>query len=345
MIRIGLNGFGRIGRAIARIAILSKDCELCVINELDPDVGNSAYLLNYDSIYGRFPNKITAQRNSFLCQRKTIPVYSYPEIEKVPWAKHKIDILIDATGIEENVATSRKLIKQKVPKVIITHNSNNVDATIVLGVNEGEYNPAKHHIVSSSICDTSAIAPVLHEVNKAWGVENCFVTTLHPWLSYQNLLDGSIRSVSNPGHFWKDYCLGRNSALSLIPKDTTAAQSTVKVLPELKGKLEAISFRVPTNIVSASDLTISVKNKTSAREVNSHFKRKSDDNSGIFELQEESLVSIDHRGTDKSAIIDAKRTKVLNNRMIKIIIWYDNEYGYSHKVIDIARLIKNRRQE
>lgn len=341
MVKIGLNGFGRIGRAITRIVLKSADCQLNVINELDPDFSNAAYLLNYDSIYGRFSEKVSVdeQRKALICNGRVIPVYSSANTEHVPWEKHDIDILIDATGIKANVLTAHRLIERGVPKIVITHSPDEVDTTIILGVNENEYDPKKHHVISSSICDASAIAPVLFEINKLWEIENCFVTTLHPWLSYQNLLDGPVSSVSSPGHFWKDYSLGRNSILSLIPKDTTAGTATIKVLPQLKGKLDAISFRVPTNIVSASDLTILAKNKTSADEINSYFKKMSHEKEDIFELQEESLVSIDHRGTNKSAIIDAKRTKVLNEKMIKMVVWYDNEWGYSNRVVDIARLI------
>lgn len=344
MIRIGLNGFGRIGRIIARIVLQSKDCQLKVINELDPDLKNLAYLLKYDSIYGLFSKNITTeeQKNTLIYDNQTIPVYSFDKIEMVPWEKYDIDVVIDATGVKENVLAAHNLVKHEIPKVIITHSPDEVDMTMILGVNECKYDHDKHHVISSSICDASAIAPILFEINKQWEIENCFVTTLHPWLSYQNLLDGPVSSISSPGHFWKDYSLGRSSIMNLIPKDTTAGCATLKVLPELEGKLDAISFRVPTQIVSASDLTILVKNRISVDELNSHFQKMSHEKEDIFELQKDSLVSIDHRGTTKSAIIDAKRSKVLNGKMIKMIVWYDNEWGYSSKVIDIARLITKR---
>jgi len=347
MIKIGLNGFGRVGRTIARIILKSNDCQLNVINELDPDIGNLAYLLKYDSICGRFSEKVIVakDKNALVCNDKIIPIYSSDKSELVPWEKHDIDILIDATGVKENVLASHRLIKHGIPKVIITHSSDEVDFTMVMGVNEDKYIPNKHHVVSSSICDVSAIAPTLFEINRLWTIENCFITTLHPWLAYQNLLDGTVSSISSPGHFWKDYSLGRNSVLSLIPKDTTAGTATLKVLPELNGKLDAISFRVPTNIVSASDMTILVKNSVSTDDLNSHFRKMSIEKEDIFELQEESLVSIDHRGTTKSAIIDAQRIKVLNGKMIKMIVWYDNEWGYGSKVIDIARIISKKSGE
>jgi len=341
MIKIGLNGFGRIGRILTRMIHECKDCQLVVINEIDPDLGNSAYLLKYDSIYGRFTGDVTTSQedNTLIIDDRKIPVFSYKNSFDVEWKKYNIDILIDATGVRENVIAAHELVKRGVPKVIITHSPDDVDLTIILGVNEKEYDPDKHNVISSSICDASAIAPVLYEIDKQWGVENCFITTLHPWLSYQNLLDGSVRSISSPGHFWQDYSLGRSSIMSLIPKDTTAAKATLRVLPQLKNKLDAISFRVPTSIVSGSDLTIQINQDTSVKEIKSHFKEMAKVKSNIFEFQEEPLVSIDHVGTNKSAVIDANRIKVLNKRLIKMILWYDNEWGYGNRVIDIVRLI------
>jgi len=343
MLRIAINGFGRIGRVVARMILQSEDCELVCINELDPEVNNLAYLLKYDSLYGRFSGVIEVNSNekSILCNGKQIRVYSYSKIENVPWESHNIDVVIEATGVKANVLAARKLLKCGVSKVVVTHSPpiEDVDAIIVLGVNECSYAADKHHIISSSICDAIAIAPVLFEINNTWGVENCFITTLHPWLSYQNLLDGPVSSISSPGHFWNDYALGRNSTLNLILKDTTASSAVLKVLPELKGRVDAISFRVPTNIVSASDLTIALKREVKIEEINTHFEKISKTKSRVIELERESLVSMDYLGTQKSVIIDAKATKVLNGRMVKMVIWYDNEWGYGSRVLDIARLV------
>ena len=343
MIRIGINGFGRIGRAITRIILQSDDCELVVINELDPDIKNLVYLLKHDSIYGRFHKEVTIdmENRSISFNGRKIKIYSISKTDEIPWEDHDIDVLIDATGVNANVKASHHLIKRGVPKVIITHSPpiSDVDITLVMGANESHYNPKQHHVVSSSICDATAIAPLLFEINNIWGIDACFVTTLHPWLSYQNLLDGSVGSVSSPGHFWKDYSIGRSSVLNLIPKDTTAAAAVIKVLPDLKGKLDAISFRVPTNIVSASDITIALNSKTSAAQINEHIKTLSQRGDNVFELQEDHLVSSDHLGTNKSVIVDANRTKVIDGRMVKMIAWYDNEWGYSYKTVEIARLL------
>jgi glyceraldehyde 3-phosphate dehydrogenase len=347
MINIGLNGFGRIGRALARMIMQSKDCRLVVVNELDPDIKNLTYLLKYDSIYGRFTDKVDFDEHEkvLIHKKSRIKLYSFSKIDQVPWASHKIDVLIDATGVKENAINIKRLVKRGVPKVLITHSppEKDVDITIILGINENSYNHKNHDIISTSICDASAVGPVLHEINAKWGIRSCFVTTLHPWLNYQNLLDGPLSSVSSPGHFWKDYSLGRNSTLNLISKDTTAASAILKVMPELAGKIDAVSFRVPTNIVSASDLTICLKKNVSSEKVNDLFIRLSQKNDNIFDIQSDNLVSMDYLGTKKSAIIDAKRTKVIDGKMLKMIIWYDNEWGYSSKVLDIARLVSKKR--
>ncbi|MFA6294251.1 MAG: type I glyceraldehyde-3-phosphate dehydrogenase [Victivallales bacterium] len=349
MINIAINGFGRIGRALARQILTSRDCRLVLVNELDPNVDNALYLLKYDSLYGRFPNQIDALKSDgaeFICNGTCFRFYTVPNSDDIPWESHQIDVLIDATGIKANVLAARRHIKRGVSKVVITHSppEKDVDATIIMGVNDSSYDACKHNVLSSSICDASAIAPVLHELQKGWGVESCFATTLHPWLSYQNLLDGPVSSVSSPGHFWQDYALGRNSVLSLIPKDTTAADAVLKVMPELKDKLDAISFRVPTNIVSASDVTVMLKNNVSRQELLEHFKASSIARPDIFEVEEQSLVSIDFLGTSKSVIIDARRVKVLNERMVKMVLWYDNEWGYSSRVLDIARMVAGRKE-
>ena len=343
MIRIGLNGFGRIGRAITRIIEQCTDCEIVVINEIDPDIKNSAYLLKYDSTYARFHGTVDAHDDKLVINGHDVQMHFERCADRVPWEKNNIDVLIDATGISENVVAAHDLVKRGIPKVVITHSPRqNIDLTIILGVNEEEYNPQKHHVVSSSICDASAITPVLYEIDNKWCIENSFVTTLHPWLSYQNLVDGSVKSISSPGHFWQDYSLGRNSVMSLIPKDTTAGEAAIRVAPQLTGKLDAISFRVPTSIVSASDMTIQVGRDITLDELRRHFKDLAATKSRIYEYQEEYLVSIDHRGTTKSAVIDANRIKVLNNRMVKVVVWYDNEWGYSNRVVDIARMIINK---
>ena len=345
MIRIGLNGFGRIGRAITRIISNSKDIKLVAVNEIDDDIENLLYLLKYDTTYGKFTKALDLKnKNNLTINNHTIHFYSKSLIDKVPWDKHDIDLVIDASGVEQNVINSKNILNKKLEKVVITHSPNqNVDHTIIMGVNEESYIYNKHNIISSSICDASALGPVLSELDKNFKIESGFVTTLHPRLSYQNLLDGSLKSVSNPGHNWSDYSLGRDSITNLIPKKTTAVKAVTKCLNSLEKKILGISFRIPTSIVCASDLTIKVKNKVNREIISNLFKRLSISKKEIFEYQTERLVSSDHLGTTKSVIIDSNFIDVIDSKLVKMIIWYDNEWGYSNRVIDIAKYVLNKK--
>lgn len=346
MLRIGLNGFGRIGRAVTRILSGQPELQLAAVNELDSDLKNFAYLLKYDSVYGRFQMSVEAdvERRTLHIGEMPVTFYSDGKIQDVPWEKHQIDVLIEATGVDANAQAAHDLVRRGVPKVVITNAHRAVDTTIIMGVNGGTYDPTIHHVVSSSICDANAIAPVLSQLDRRWGVEAAFITTLHPWLSYQNLLDGPVSSVVSPGHSWYDYGLGRSSSLSLIPKDTTAAKATLAVLPELQGRLEAISFRVPTHIVSASDLSILLKRDATVEAVNVHFTALAAETPRIFGFEQDHLVSIDYLGTEQSSIVDGRRTRVIDKRFLKMVTWYDNEWGYSSRVVDVAALVAGQRE-
>lgn len=340
MIKLGINGFGRIGRALTRILLNSSDIQLVVINELDDDIANLAYLLKYDTLYGRLGMNVSVEKHSLVVNDKFIPVFSAEKITDVEWGKYNLDVLIEASGVGANVGLAHELISKKiVPKVVVTNASSNVDKTIIVGVNEREYEPSKHHVISSSICDANAVAPLLNLVDKNWGIEAVFLTTLHPWLSYQNLLDGPVSSILSPGHSWGDYSLGRASASNLIPKDTIAGVATSVVLPHLSGVIEALSFRVPTHIVSASDLAIKLKKSTTISEVNSCFEEIANKYPRIFCLEKEALVSSDYTGAQQSCIVDARRTRVIDGTFLKMVAWYDNEWGYSNRVLDVARLV------
>src|SRR5688572_9578616 len=222
MIRVGLNGFGRIGRAVTRILSEHPDIALVVVNELDDDVANFAYLLKYDSLYGRFAEAVEVAGPKVLrIGTHQVEFHSFPEIRQVPWGHYHVDVLIEASGVTANCVGAGELTRTGVvPKVVITNASGGVDATIIIGVNDAAYNPEQHHVVSSSICDANGVAPILHQVDERLGIEVVYITTLHPWLSYQNLLDGPVSSVASPVHSWRDYSLGRASVLNLIPKDT-----------------------------------------------------------------------------------------------------------------------------
>ena len=343
MISVGINGFGRIGRAISRINEKEKRFRVVAVNDLDPNVENHAYLLKYDSTYGRLGGQVEASNGDKLLSvnGKSIKFYAQSDISEVPWSEHGIDVVIDATGISSNVLMSHRLIEStEVSKVIITHSpKDGVDHTIIFGVNEGIYDPEVHHVVSTSICDANAAAPVLHLLDEAYGVEHGYITTLHPWLSYQNLIDGSVRSVESPGHFWTEFSLGRTSTVNLIPKRTTLINALQHVLPQLASRLDAISFRVPTGIVSASDMTLSLKENVTAADINALFREEAKRNNHIMGYEEDSLVSIDFLGIEQSVYVDSRWTRSNTNKSIKIVLWYDNEWGYSHRVIDMVSLM------
>jgi glyceraldehyde 3-phosphate dehydrogenase len=271
-----------------------------------------------------------------------IKFYDKTCITEVPWEKHDVDIIIDSSGIYDNVVSSHNLIKNKtIKKIIVTFSpKDSVDKTIIFGVNEDTFNPQKHHVISTSICDANAAGPALKLLDDEVGVDHGFITTLHPWLSYQNLLDGSLRSVESPGHFWKDYALGRSSILTVIPKPTTLVRALHEVMPIISKNMEALSFRVPTNIVSTSDLTINLKNSVSVKDINELFKSKAAEKTALLGYNDEQLVSTDFKGISESIIIDGRWTRIMNGKTIKCILWYDNEWGYSNRVVDMVRLIE-----
>tara|TARA_Y100001970_G_C14255019_1_gene874638 strand:+ start:2291 stop:3313 length:1023 start_codon:yes stop_codon:yes gene_type:complete len=337
MIRVGINGFGRIGRAVFRNLIEYEDIEIIQINDIDPNIENLAYLLKYDTHFGRFKSKVNIEGDHFKVDGKSILISSGEFIDKVKWKK-VIDIIIDSSGVSYNINGCKKMINDGlIQKSIITHSPENVDATIIIGANEDQYDKNIHHVVSSSICDAVAVSPILSYLDHLVDVEHCMFTTLHPWLGYQNLLDGSLNSVSNPGHFWTDYALGRNSTENLIPKQTTAAKAVKKVLPEFKNRLDAISFRVPTAVVSCSDLTISFKKNIKVDQLVEYLKQFSRDNQFIH-FNHESLVSSDYKGTKYASIIDGQWLNI-NNKLLKVILWYDNEYGYASRVCELTKFI------
>lgn len=299
-----------------------------------------SYLLKYDTVYGRFERNVETFQNSLKIDTNEVIFYSAGNIQDVPWEIYNLDLVIEASGVSNNILGAKTLIEtSKVPKVVVTNSHNLVDTTIVISVNESHYDKKVHNIVSSSICDANAIAPVLHFLDKALGVDTALVSTLHPWLSYQNLLDGPISSVASPGHNWSDYALGRSSVGNLIPKDTTAGKATIRVLPHLQGRLDAISFRVPTHIVSASDFSINTRKSASFENLKEIFAEAASSWPRVIKINEEALVSGDFAKTVQSCIVDLNKTKIVGGKFFKILSWYDNEWAYSNRVLDVARKI------
>lgn len=339
MIRVGLNGFGRIGRAVARVNAEQSRVQIVAINDLNPDPGNLAYLLKYDSIYGRLERDVTVDGDKLQLEGKPIQLFQKSRIEEVPWEKVGADVVVDATGAKVNVLAAPKLIG-RVKKVIITHSPKEVDNTIVLGVNEETYDPARHHVLSSSICDAAAVAPVVKLMDKAFGLESGFVTTLHPWLSYQNLMDGPAHGWADPEGLDAHYPVGRSSIGALIPKPTSVVEATERVLPHLRGVLHCMSYRVPTQIVGAANLYLRLKKAPSENEVLNVFRQAEQTQRWpLFHNVREPLVSVDFTKTEYSSIIDGRWTDRFGSQELFLALWYDNEWGYSHRVLDVIQYV------
>ncbi|MBN1332276.1 MAG: aldehyde dehydrogenase [Synergistales bacterium] len=342
--RIGINGFGRIGRAIFRIARSESDVRICCINDVNDDLANHAYLLQYDSIYGKFPGKVEVNRecSSMVVDLRSIPFYSEGDMEDVPWSRHDVDLVVDSSGISTNFVSARRLVNSGViDGVIITQIAEGfVDGTWIHGVENRSPNDFKGKVISSSICDAVAIAPVLQILDDHCGIRSVFLTTLHPWLNYQNLLDGPVSSVSSPSHSWEDFSLARGSTVSLIPKETRIVNALRQIIPELAERIQAVSFRVPTSAVTAADLTLVTEKDVAAEEIINIFSDESRKKQPVIGLSEEPLVSIDFLKVD-TPVVDSRWIRVHDKRHLKLLLWYDNEWTYSRKVIDLIRSMGN----
>jgi len=341
-LRIGINGLGRIGRQLFKLASNEEDIQIVGINEINPDINNWAYMLNFDSIYGKLENKVKAINNNLVINKDEIKTSSCSSIKDIPIEEWDIDILVDCTGILENVINSKYLIKnKKTKKILITHSPEEVDFTMILGVNENQYNDKKHNIVASSICDATAIAPVTKIVNELFNIENGFVTTLHPWLSYQNLMDGPSSSWSVPGKVYHHYALGRSAISGLIPKPTSAMDAVFKVLPQLNSsKVGSFSYRTPTQIVGSADITYYLEKKVSKSTLlDIFYEYEKSQKYPILKITDEPLISNDYIGEKYSAILDLRWLEVIDNKLIKLVLWYDNELGYSYNVMNQLKFI------
>ncbi len=337
MIKIGINGFGRIGRALTRINLRHKKYEIVALNDIDEDIHNHAYLLKYDTTYGKLrDDKVDVEGDAIKVNGYLMKLFREREIKNVPWADMGVDIVIEASGVSQNVLQAREVTNGPVKKVIVTHApKQGIDFSYMYGVNSEDYDKKRHHVVSSSICDANALAPFYTLIEKKFGVEMGEVTTLHPWLSYQNLLDGTLKSVSSPGHLWRDYALGRSSVGSLIPKETTLCDAMMKVLPESGEKLHASSFRTPTSIVSSIDGVLLLEQKTDLEDVKRALVEYTKTYPGVLKLDERSLISIDYLGNENAAVVDMRWLHLNKGRMLKFVLWYDNEWGYSNRVYEI----------
>ena len=342
---VGINGFGRIGRAIFRILLERNNYDCIVINDINPDINHIAYQLKYDSLYGTLKNDVQVEGACILIDgEKRVFVYNMKDIDAVPWKKHKVSYIVESSGIHRNIIRARRLLGI-VEKVIVTNSplERHVDRTVIMGVNEGDIDMKKDFLISSSICDALAIGQALNLLDKNYEIENGFVTTLHPWLSHQNLLDGPSPIISYPGYKNTHYAGGRASPTSLLPKPTTAVSAVNKVLPNLKGKLRCFSYRVPTGTVSSSDISLHVKKETAEEELNNLFENAAQNQKyPNISVNYEHLVSIDFRGSEYSAIVDGRWTMVQGGTFIKMVLWYDNEWGYGSSVVNLIDFLSSR---
>ena len=341
MIKIGLNGFGRIGRAIFRQTINSMKFSVVALNDIDTDLENHAYLLKYDTTYGRLHNnKVDVDGESLLVDGRSHAFYFDSDISCVPWDFHNVNLVIDASGVTENVSKARTLLaNSSVKKVVVTHApSKDIDVTLMDGVNLENYDYQRHHVISSSICDANAVAPFFKVIDDAFGIDLAEVTTLHPWLQYQNLLDGTVRSVSSPGHFWKDYALGRSSVNSLIPKETTLVKALEQVIPGIGERMHAASFRTPTSIVSAANGVFLLSREADMVDVMQVLEQYCASNQNVLRLDGRFLVSVDYAGSECAAIVDTRWLYLNGKKLLKFVLWYDNEWGYASRALKVAEL-------
>ncbi|HEV7646243.1 MAG TPA: type I glyceraldehyde-3-phosphate dehydrogenase [Pyrinomonadaceae bacterium] len=331
-IKIGINGFGRIGRNVVRTMLGNSDFDIVAVNDLT-DTKTLAHLLKYDSIMGNLSNDISHSDNSIKVDGGEFRVFSEKDPALIPWEEVGAEIVIESTGRFTKAEDAKKHLRGPVKKVVISAPAKGEDVTIVLGVNENMYDPANHHIISNASCTTNCLAPVAKVIHEKFGIKNALMNTIHSYTNDQQLLDLPH----------KDLRRARAAALSMIPTSTGAAKAVALVIPELKGKFDGISVRVPTPNVSLVDVVINVEKETSTEEVNKVLKDAANGElKGILAFSEEPLVSIDFRGNPNSSIVDAENTKVIGGTAIKILSWYDNEWGYSCRVRDLIKFIADK---
>jgi glyceraldehyde 3-phosphate dehydrogenase len=323
--RVGINGFGRIGRLFFRAA-RDKDIDIVGINDLT-DAKTLAHLLKWDSIHGRYPGEVEPAADGIVVDGKKIPISAQRDPAQLPWKELRAEIVVESTGVFQSRDGASKHLDAGAERVIITAPSPDPDVTIVLGVNDATYDPGQHKIVSNASCTTNCLAPPAKVLHDTFGIDSGWMTTIHAYTNDQVILDFPH----------KDLRRARAAGLSMIPTSTGAARAIGLVLPELKGRLDGFAMRVPTGDVSVVDLVVKLKKSTSAEEINAAMKAAADGPlKGILQFCEEPLVSIDFQGNAHSSILDAAQTKVMDGNFAKILAWYDNEWGYSCRVADLA---------
>ncbi|NLW14200.1 MAG: type I glyceraldehyde-3-phosphate dehydrogenase [Trueperella sp.] len=328
-IKVGINGFGRIGRNFARAVLdLGADVEIVAVNDLT-DNKTLAHLLKYDSILGRLEEDVTFTEDSIKIGDKTMKAFEERDPSNLPWGDLGVDIVIESTGFFTDAEAAQAHIDAGAKKVIISAPGKNEDITVVMGVNDGDYNPENHHIISNASCTTNCLAPMAKVLNDEFGIVKGLMTTIHAYTADQNLMDGPH----------KDLRRARAAALSIIPTSTGAAKAVALVIPELKGKFDGFAMRVPVPTGSVTDLTFEADREVTVEEVNAAIKKAAEgDLKGILEYTEDPIVSKDIESHPASSIFDSQLTRVIGNQ-VKVVSWYDNEWGYSNRLVDLAVLV------
>ena len=332
-IKVGINGFGRIGRNVLRTALKDPGLEFVAVNDLT-DPKTLAHLLKYDSVLGNLPNKVSAGADSITVDGKVIKVFKEKDPAALPWESVGAQVVIESTGRFTDANDAKKHLRGTVKKVIISAPAKNEDVTVVLGVNQEKYDGSKHHIISNASCTTNCLAPIAKVLNDEFKIVSGAMTTIHSYTNDQVILDFPH----------KDLRRARAAALSMIPTSTGAAKALKLVLPELAGKIDGFSMRVPTPNVSVVDLVVWVEKKTTKEEVNAAIKKASESGplKGFLGYEENELVSSDFKGDSRSSIVDALSTMVVGGNCVKVISWYDNEWGYSCRVRDLIHYIADK---
>ncbi len=332
-VKVGINGFGRIGRNVLRATLGNKDMEIVAVNDLT-DPKTLAHLLKYDSILGNLQHKISATADAIDVDGRKIRVFAEKDPAKLDWQSQGVQVVVESTGRFTDANQAKAHLRGPVKKVIISAPAKNEDITIVMGVNHDQYDPGKHHIISNASCTTNCLGPVAKVLNDKFTIQKGTMTTIHSYTNDQVILDFPH----------KDLRRARAAALSMIPTSTGAAKAIYLAIPELKGKLDGFAVRVPTPNVSVVDLVVLTGKETSVEEVNGALKKASEAGplKGYLGYEEEELVSCDFRGDPRSSIVDAKLTRVVGGNCVKVISWYDNEWGYSCRVRDLITFLASK---
>ncbi|MBI2656490.1 type I glyceraldehyde-3-phosphate dehydrogenase [Candidatus Woesearchaeota archaeon] len=328
MINVAINGFGRIGRLVLRAGVKDKNINWVCVNDIT-DAKTLAHLFKYDSVHKKYSGTVEHTEDSLIVDGKKIKVLSILDPEKLPWKELDVDVVVESTGKFTDREGAEHHLKAGAKKVLISAPAKNHDLTIVMGVNEDMYDRNKHHIVSNASCTTNCLAPVVKILHDNFGVKRGFMTTIHAYTADQKLVDSPH----------KDLRRARNAALSIIPTTTGAAKAVAEVIPELKGKLDGLAFRVPVATGSVTDFVCELEKSTTKEEINKVFKGAANNLKGILEYTNEPIVSVDIITNPNSSIFDSELTNVISGNFVKVVAWYDNEWGFSERMVDVIKLI------